>query len=116
MRTITVTIGRNIGNEPMAQGQWNAFTYSVREALQSYVTEWWATGAYKGSWEGIGEDAMFYYGPLRNTVDERDLAIVKARLATLATQYGQEAIGVSVGESELVESFGAAETFTETTV
>lgn len=114
MRTVTVTIGRNMGDEPMSANQWNDYAFAVRESLQRIVTEFWTVGAYKGQWEGTTEDAMIFYGPLRNTTDDRDLNIAKARLATLATQYGQDAIGVSVGESVLVESFGAPETVSET--
>lgn len=106
MRTITVTIGRNIGETPMEQDSWNGFISTTRKAVEGVTPEFWTQAPYKGAWDGLSEDSFVFYGPLSDDVDDSRLARLRANLATVATYYGQAAIGLSIGESELVESFG----------
>lgn len=105
MQTITVTIGRNVGQDPLPQDRWNEFIADTRAAVESAVSDIWVATPYRGSWDGVPEDAFVFYGPvvgtLANTPQERAL---KQRLSVLAGYYGQQAIGVSVGFSELVEA------------
>jgi hypothetical protein len=109
MKTVTVTIGRNINDQPMSQYAWDQFNYDVLKAVQSYTSELWANAVSRSQWTGVPEDSRVFYGPLRANLRPLELSRLRARLATLATQYGQEAIGMSVGESELVESYGERE-------
>lgn len=106
MRTITVTIGRNVGDEPMDLDTWNQYASSVRGLVEGYANLWTVT-PYKGSWNGTDEQAMIYYGPVSELVD---LDRLRVGLSNLATYYQQDGIGLSVGESELVESFDAVPT------
>lgn len=109
MKTVTVTIGRNVGDKPLPQDVWNQFVWAITRAFDTITTEQWANGSTKGIWQGVTEEARVLYGPVRQDATDLDLRRFRARLATLATQYGQDAIGLSVGESELVESFGIPE-------
>lgn len=108
METVTVTIGRNVGVEPLAADAWNAFVASTRAAVEAATSELFAVAAYKGSWDGVSEDAALFYGPLVTDDQGAVLAALRSRLAVLASYYGQEGIGLSVGASELVASFADA--------
>lgn len=57
---------------------------------------------YKGRWEQVQEDAFIYYGLLNSDADMRK---VRRELSNLATYYRQDAIGLSVGEGELVMGY-----------
>ena len=103
MQTITVTIGRNVGEEPLPQDRWNEFIADTRAAVDSTVSDIWVATPYRGSWDGVPEDAFVFYGPVEaeHIPWER---LLKQRLSVLAGYYGQQAIGVSVGFSELVDA------------
>jgi hypothetical protein len=107
MRTFTVTIGRNVGSEPMEQSQWNDFVWETRTVCESVSPELWANAAHRNSWNGISEDSFILYGPLVDN-DDSTVEFLRNRLDTLATKYRQDAIGLSIGESELRESFTTA--------
>jgi len=106
MKTVTVTIGRNIGDSPMSPDTWNQFSYETLQAVETYTSALWVNAPSRSVWQGVPEDARAFYGPLRDGSGPSELRRLRARLANLATQYGQAAIGLSVGESELVESYG----------
>lgn len=108
-RTLTVTFGRNIGEIPMDLDSWAEFSWKAREIVTDFTYELWADGVSRSQWLGIPEESRVLYGPVKPSINDRNLRTLRARLANLATQYGQEAIGLSVGESELVESYGQAE-------
>ena len=103
METVTVTIGRNVGDDPLPADQWNAFTSDTRAAVEAATLDLWAIAPYKGVWKGTTEDAAIFYGPLVDVGEV--LEALRQRLAVLATYYGQEAVGLSVGTGELVEHF-----------
>ena len=108
MRTVTVTIGRNVGTDPLPAEDWNDFVFGTRRAVEVVTSELWAQGPSRGSWDGVSEDAFFFYGPVAAMTDDVVPALIRhlrALLSVLATRYRQEAIGLSVGEPELVESF-----------
>jgi hypothetical protein len=104
-QTVTVTIGRNVGTEPMSLERWNDFAWKTRLAFDR-IADLWTVGPARGTWEvdgvSVSEDSLFYYGPVK---DGADLGKLRTDLSILATYYDQEAIGMSVGESELVSSF-----------
>lgn len=97
-KTLTVTIGRNVGDQPMPHDQWESFRRSVRRTLETAGGEVWADARYRGQWEGIHEDAAIVHA----LVDDEAVDPVRITLAELAALYGQEAIGLAVGTGELV--------------
>ena len=107
MQTVTVTVGRNVGDKPMSAHQWDGFQSDVRKAVESVTAELWIASRVKHSeWQGVPEEAFIAYGPVVTTADVTDVKrALTIRLETLASRYGQEAIGVSWGESELVHSW-----------
>jgi len=102
VKTVTVTIGRNIGTSPMLPELWYEFISKVRQAFTDATSEVWTVAPYKGLWQENPEEACVFYGPVRH---EEFIPALRTTLANLATYYHQDAIGMSVGESELVESW-----------
>lgn len=104
MFTVTVTIGRNDGPAtrearsavPMSPEVWDAFQIDVRATLDVV----YGTGTGTGEWDGIAEDTFLAVGLVS------DLDRVKARLAQLAADYRQDAIGLvaQVGTDTQVEA------------
>ena len=92
MFTVTVTIGRNDGPAtratrsavPMSPEVWDAFQIDVRATFDVV----YGTGTGTGEWDGITEDTFLAVGLVS------DLDRVKARLAQLAADYRQDAIGL----------------------
>lgn len=92
MFTVTVTIGRNDGPAtrearsavPMSLEIWDAFQTDVRASLDVV----YGTGTGVGEWDGITEDTFLAVGLVS------DLGRVKTRLAELAADYRQDAIGL----------------------
>jgi hypothetical protein len=99
MDTATVTIGRNVGTEPMSDDRWTDYVRQARQVAQMAMSDVWADAGYDGGWEGNEEDAWAFYGPLTPGLD---VDALRSTLATLADVYGQDAIGLSVGVGELV--------------
>lgn len=102
MKSLTITIGRNVGVLPMDQSRWASFVDATRRVVELATDEVWAIAPYRGSWDGVHEDAMIFYGAYG--ADSVTTSLREA-LANLATYYDQDAIAVAVGDSELVESF-----------
>jgi hypothetical protein len=102
MRAVTVTIGRNVGDDPLPAEAWNDYVAATRRAFDAATSERWAIAPYRGSWEGVHEDAMIYFGAL---IDDPNAATaLRVILANLAGYYGQETVGLAIGTSELVEA------------
>lgn len=98
MKSVTVTIGRNIGSEPMTTDSWLDFVDETSFVLRGYLKEVWTEALYAGRWDAP-EDSFIVYGPIRDDVYVNEL---RNELSILASRFSQEAIGLSVGESELV--------------
>lgn len=106
VKVVAVTIGRNANGpgydgRPIPHGAWLGFVSGTSELLARFTTEAWVSTQYTGRWNGRPEDAYVFYGPLRTNANTDDL---RARLANLGGYYGQEAIGLTIGFGELVES------------
>jgi hypothetical protein len=90
--TVTISIGRNDGPltrelgvaVPMLPHLWDAFQGSVTAVL----TATYGTAHGVGEWDGIAEDTFLVIGQVEN------LEEVRAKLAALAAEYRQDAIGL----------------------
>lgn len=105
MQAVTVTIGRNVGDQPLSLDEWHQFAFATREAVADAAPDrqlWTATHYRNGTWNGHPEEAAIYFAPVSSGAA---VAVLRQRLATLATYYRQEAIGLAVGDAELVQSF-----------
>lgn len=98
MESVTVTIGRNVGDEPMGADAWKVFGELVQRALADAGAEVWTDAQYTGSWEGVSEDARIFLAG----ADALDAHTLRRALGRIAGEFRQDAIGVSVGAAELV--------------
>jgi hypothetical protein len=81
--TVALTIGRNIGNAPMAAHEWDTF----RTELGGCLAQVFGSADGRGEWDGVEEDTHYVVG-LAVDVDA-----LRARLAELGAAYSQDAIG-----------------------
>lgn len=101
-QTVTVTIGRNVGDEPMSGKEWHKFKTAVRTTLSSLGGTVYVNGAeaYDSVWvSGTGnvrETSATY------VADVTDVHNVRIVLAYLAGRYQQDAIALTIGETELI--------------
>lgn len=96
MSTATITFGRNVDGEPMSATAWEGFHAAVLAVLNRLDATVLSDATYTGSWEGVTEDAAIVLCEVEPTNSLRDA------LAGLARIYAQDAIGLTVGEGELV--------------
>ena len=103
MNTITITIGRNVPTAglpiEMDDRSWAGFKNDVQTVLDNhYATVYVKAAAGRGEWEGIEEENATYVAAL----DPAFLAHLRQALAGLAYDYGQDAIALTVGTTDLV--------------
>ena len=108
MHTYTVTIGRNVGDVPMSEGEWAEFKRRATKALDSF-----GEGADGGeSHEGFGvwdetPEQSFKRTLLKDEpMSDDDLHSLKLELVTLARQFDQDAVALTIGQSELIYGSG----------
>lgn len=97
MATVIVHIGRNVDGEPMHIGDWLEFQSDVKSTLMR-LGELQANINGTSYSYGWGKEAAVWFSaevPITKGLRER--------LALLADRYGQEAIGLTVGNIEFVK-------------
>lgn len=97
--TVTVSIGRNIGTEPMSASDWANFQLATRGWLVVTRSTIYVDGAPSvGQWEGIAEESCTWVAELSDA--DVFLPILRTGLGMTAANYGQEAIALTVGKTE----------------
>lgn len=95
---VNVTIGRNIGAEPMRLGDWNWFKYDVIGLIPTDAVIL-NRGPLKGQWEGQSEECW----TISFLVDSQETADVFCKgLVPIAAKFHQDAIAVLVCEVRLI--------------
>ena len=102
MFSYTATIGRNVGTEPMSLTLWKQFEEDVQAdmltALPSDIVE---VHYGKGVWDGVEEESA-KITLLRHAEATPDmLDQLRNYLSENARHYGQDAIALTIGVSEL---------------
>lgn len=98
--SVTVTIGRNVGSEPMDDARWRAARHAVAVAVSDDAAPIVFAGVGLGVWEGSREDAYTIVGSGRDRVSRR----LRERLGAIAAEYGQDAIAVTAAPVEFVDA------------
>ena len=101
MYSITVTIGRNVSDVPMPEQRWRAFEQDVQELLSRATGASTETHRGVGSWEGVVEEST-KVTLLADSPLNVNIGYIRVNLADLARLYDQDAIALTIGESELV--------------
>src|SRR5437660_1215533 len=98
-QVVFVTIGRNIGLEPMSRQKWRSFRQATRLVLVATVgSPDFEIVGFGGRWGGVAEMAAVFV-VLRRVVR---VELLRERLKELAASYGQETIALAIGGSELL--------------
>lgn len=102
--TVTISAGRNVGAAPMSAKAWQSFRDDIALAIYDAHGEIFVRDARsRGEWEGIEEDSATYVAGV-----PRDyLPHIRDSLAYLARIYRQDAIALTVGETEFVQAIPA---------
>ncbi len=91
----TICLGRNIGTEPMDDARWEGFVDEVMLLIRKHDGEVFTVAYGGGSWDGHSEEsAVIVFGAAADGFE--------AELSILASMYGQDAIGLLSGTSDLV--------------
>lgn len=105
MYEYSVTIGRNVSDAPMHESIWVQFQDSTEYTLTrdlplSGTTVERAYGA--GEWEGITEDNARIVARTDSPLTPSQLDALRNGLALTAALFGQDALALTIGTSELV--------------
>jgi hypothetical protein len=97
---VTVTIGRNIGNEPMGERTWRAFQDTVQTALQHADAgkrpTFLASYTGQGEWQGVSEQSVIFSASYDGATIDRDA--LSSLLGRIAKVFKQDAVALSIGE------------------
>jgi len=95
-----VSIGRNIGDEPMRAESWRDFRAAVAAVLEDNVGRLVSETVGRGYYGGAAEDTAVVVAEGSPALLARD--DLERRLAILARRYGQESIALTIGEPTFV--------------
>lgn len=109
MSTFAVTIGRNVDGVPLSEEDWQAFAAETDQAVAwAAETIHVRAAQHAGQWNDAPELACTW---IAETIDDagahEDISALRLALRVLAGRYGQEAIALTVGETELVVPFAS---------
>lgn len=101
MQYVQANIGRNVGDEPMSDADWDKFIAATASAIINACLNRTEIEFHygRGTWEGITE-ASCHISTLAQSVDVPKLW---SKLRDLARQFGQDTVALIIG-SELVEA------------
>lgn len=94
--TVTVSIGRNIGKEPMDSVTWRRFKNLTREALRHGEL------VFEGDGEGVYEGSVEMSATFVAAMPDYWLPLLRNELGTLRRSFDQDAIALTVGTVEFV--------------
>ena len=105
MYVVSVTIGRNVGTTPMSDVRWATFEDEVSEYLSSGMQSDDTLEIHRGRgiWDGVEEESTKITLLTNSTLPYGTIGL-REFLSDLARRYDQDAIALTVGESELVTS------------
>ena len=104
MSTITISIGRNVGGTPMSSVEWASFQRGVTTVIKPVASEVYFYGTGSGTWDGSGEEsATWVFAASAWDVEAWHFT---ASLRLLATMFGQEAIALTIGQTEMIVGMG----------
>ncbi len=96
MSTVTVSIGRNVGNTPMSDSDWQQFRAETRAVVQggNIIAPY-----YEGT--GIGTDREESYTIVAEFKPNHELAFTRG-LYDLCAQFEQDCVAVTIGQTAFV--------------
>lgn len=101
MTTVVVSIGRNVGSTPMVAPQWENFIGRTESAVLDVNGTVYSRARGRGEWDGGSEDTFILIADVAASL----VPFLANRLRTLASLYGQDAIGLTVHDDRRGPSF-----------
>lgn len=98
--TVTVSLGRNIGNNPMTSAQWQRFTRLAKLAVAQHSLATHYVGVGSGIYDGMREESLTVVA----TVRVQRLKSLRDALRTLAVRFSQDSIALTVGTTEFLSA------------
>jgi len=96
---VIVSIGRNIGSEPMNNQKWDVFRGLVKNEVYRYCADIYFIGTGQGLYGGTTEESFTVIGGFNEGGSKLNL---KRALGGLARDFGQECIAVTFANPEFV--------------
>lgn len=112
--TAVVTIGRNVGDEPLSNIRWEAYQYDVNRVIAGvtdnvFLTPSFAGSSQRGVWDGGSEESAVWAFTFDSAGYNEDR--LRQRLANVASWYDQEAIGLIIQREPGTLVFNADKNF-----
>lgn len=107
MHIYQLTIGRNCDSTPLDAPVWDEFqaqAYAMLEDLNDGGVLETHRGVSAGDERWAPEDSTMVTLRLETPLADHWVTSLRARVAKLAAQFGQDAIALTIGQSELVEA------------
>jgi len=97
---VTVTIGRNLGSEPMSPHDWADFQSLTTQAARDLLAPTLTFGPFTGSgeWDDVVEESAVFIFVSHYPASVR---AVESKLVAVASEFGQDAIAWSFGPNLL---------------
>lgn len=89
--TVTVSIGRNVGDEPMSQDRFDSFRDATWTTLEGHGAVIHFVGTGTGYWDGGTEQSITFVASIEN------VAGLYRALELLAFNFDQDAIALTTG-------------------
>jgi hypothetical protein len=111
MLQLTITIGRNVGNVPMPEDRWARFVEDTLATVRRHGYEVVVRNFGEGTWQAsdgevVTEENFIVVGIAEDFAwpsAERRQDAIRHEVRHLAYVYGQDAIAIGFGTSELQE-------------
>lgn len=101
MFTVMVSIGRNVGANPLSDRDWTFFLNDVSSVIRKGDYEIPEIHYGTGVWDGISEESA-HVTVYRDSVTEGMRWAFREGLSRLARHYGQDAIALTISEPDLI--------------
>lgn len=94
-----IAIGRNVGDEPMVDARWSAFTRDVLDAIEERYGKVDTLADGNSRFGSMAEETRVMVWFDVHAMN----AGTEARLGVIAGEYGQDSIAYSVAETEFID-------------
>ena len=107
MATCILTVGRNVQGVPMSDERWSEFRSDLSDLVNEWADEIYTYEALgHGLWDGVREDSVTWVFSAYAEDCSTHFRFRRQDIARLAAKYGQDAIALVRGESELIAPSG----------
>lgn len=102
--TTTVSIGRDCAGNELEEPQWAAFCDAIVAALEDVGLIVVFAGTGTGYWQPAPGEPVVTEESFTAVAVGTPISLLRPLLADLADRFGQEAIALTTGETDLVEA------------